>query len=142
MSFNIVEHTADVRVELRAPDLAGLLVSLTHAVRHLYAGSGSRSATSRGDHRLRARTPEELLVRWANHLIFLFDARGELALDAEIAGLEGDDEGFEVVVRLEFRPMIGTDFMPENDLKAATYHGLEVRSAGDGGLTACLVMDT
>lgn len=142
MVWEVREHTADVALGFEGESLEGLLRELTAGVRFLYAGEWNTAASGQIRVRVEARTPEELLVKWVNELIFLFDARGQLVLEATGVGIEQSEGRLVASGNLHVCNVNAVGLKPRTVLKAATYHGLEVVAKGDGRLRAVLVIDT
>ena len=134
MGFRFLDHTADVQVECRADSFAGLLVKAADA---LYAialhqrddGCGeTRTVAVSGD------TREEILVRWLQELIFLLETEHFVAARIAFADPIGDTATAQ---------MEGYCCAPAGraqEVKAATYHGIEVRETG-GGFLARITFD-
>lgn len=141
MPYRIVDHTADLGIELQAAAPADLLAAATDAVRYIYAGDADLETDAQTVLEVHGAALEELLVSWLNELIFFFDARGEVALGA--AGIEVAKKGGGLVARgtVSICRARNRDFTPLTDLKAATYHGLKVRRSRTE-LTATVVLDT
>jgi len=139
--FELLDHTADVAIRLVADDEAGLLCAVAAAVGQLYAGKRELEGERSLDIRVEASKREELLVRFANELIFLFDSDGALA--AEIARCVVSRKGNSLIAEatLDLCDCRAIEMAVETDLKAATYHDLEVEDS-DGRLQATLVIDT
>ncbi len=141
MAYRLVDHTADVAIELRADAPAGLLAFATDAVRQLYAGDAPLSTDAKTELEIHGEGLEELLVSWLNELIFLFDARGEVALRAAEVRVVERGRGLVASGTISLCRARDLDFTPLTDLKAATYHGLTVRHSSTG-LAATVVLDT
>ncbi len=121
--FREVEHTADWELEVWAPDMAGLL---TQAMRGMYALSGVKLAADRRTERvleLEAEDIEGLLVEFLNELLFVGETKN-LAFDRIQLELNG----------LALRAMLGGAPIESQtkEIKAVTYHRLEVRQSGSG----------
>lgn len=132
-SHEIVDHTSEVRVRVRADSFAELLAEAGRALAELQLG-GAPSAAS-GDWReigLTAADRPGLLADWLNELIYLAEserwvgsefevrAAGPGALSARVRGI--------TVPRLPGR------------VKAATLHGLRVEDV-PGGVAGEVVLD-
>jgi SHS2 domain-containing protein len=125
-----IEHTADVGIELEAPDLPAAFERTAAAMFDMISdldriGSGwCRSVRVTG----REGDLENLLIRWLAELLFLheservllssFDVRsvGRRALEAEVAGERIDRERHALKV----------------EIKAPTYHDLVLRETASG----------
>ncbi len=140
MSFEFLEHTADVRAECRGATFAELLEAAANA---LYAlALEKRSAQSQEAKRptinksieIVADNREELLVGWLQELIFLLDVERFVAVDYSFS------ESCVPHLRAELRGYrCNTDELGE-EVKGATYHGLEVRES-PRGFVARVVFD-
>jgi SHS2 domain-containing protein len=121
--YRELEHTADWEIEVWAPDLVGLL---EEAARGMYALSGVRLDAYNPESRtieISAKEPEVLLVVFLEELLYLGEMENlgfdkfELRLEDGVlsAKLEG---GFLVSL--------------EKEIKAVTYHNLQIRETGRG----------
>jgi SHS2 domain-containing protein len=125
------EHTADWELEVWAPDMPGLL---EQAARGMYRLAGVRLKDSpRALHMLEIPFSDEesLLVNFLSELLFL----------AEEQGLAFDDFSLKIarnnlLAELSGAPLESLD----KEIKAVTYHKLEVRQA-DRGLEVNIVFD-
>jgi SHS2 domain-containing protein len=121
----LLAHTAEVRVRVRAPDFPALAAEAGRALAALELGGEVPRAS--GDARqivLRAADQGALLVDWLNELIYL--AETERWIAAEFAPEQGGALELRMLVRgarVEIAP---------SRVKAATHHGLEVRTTPDG----------
>lgn len=122
MAWELLDHTADVGLHVWADDLDGLFAE---AARAIVAAMGSASGPATVHERVELEAPdvEALLVDWLSEILFLFEARSLVPEEVDIrvsgepwrleASISGPDaEGFE-----QSGPQV----------KAVTYHGLEVR---------------
>ncbi len=140
MPYRLTDHTADLALEVSGATLAELCVELVAGLAHLYAGSSKLSVASTVTVKIEAPTPEALLVRLANEVIYRFDSAATLPLkllDEQVGSgrqlcLTGSLAMADTRQGLE----------QEVDLKAATYHRLAVEPQDDGTLAATIVLDT
>ena len=131
MPFSYMDHTGDVGVEIEAGSLENLLVDASKAFADILTDPSLIDSREIVKLSVQALDPTELLLNWLEELLYLFDTRGLLAaptkisiatdpdgaisLDAEIAGEEIDPSRHPLRVQI----------------KAVTYHCLEVRQQGD-----------
>lgn len=132
MGFKVVPHTADLAIEVSGRSMPELLESAMKGFRFLVAGDKAEVQTTTESFEIEAPDKESLLVRFINHLIFLFDTSGflPLTLETEIGGLS-----MKAAVSGEIFEGIA-----KHCVKAATYHGLEVVEAG-GLFAAQIIFD-
>ena len=134
MPFVFKEHTADVRVECRAPTFPALLETAADAFyavafcRRRDGGNAIRRA------RFEATSAEEMLVRWLQELIFLADVDGFVMTHADFEAASPNK------VCAVLSGYIAPPADRETEVKAATYHGMAVRRDNDD-LVAEIVFD-
>jgi SHS2 domain-containing protein len=154
MPFEYLDHTADVAVRVRAPDFAGLLREATLALRDIILdpSSSPSSPTVPASESFRvsleAEDREALLVDYLNEIVFRFDTSRFLPANLEVAFASPEDRGKvgspRKPARLDGR-LLGETFDPSRhvlrtEVKAATFHGIEVRE-GPAGLEVDVVFD-
>ena len=123
--FREVPHTADVALEVWAPDLPELLAQAGRGLFSLATeiAPGAKAEDHR-EVRLSAPDDESLLVDWLNELLALYDENGEAYLTFDVA-LTGPHD---VVARLG-----ATDaYRARKAVKAATFHDLRVHRDSEG----------
>jgi SHS2 domain-containing protein len=132
-----LEHTADWALEVWAPDLRELL---EEAARGMYDLMGveleAQTAEAKICFSVDGIDREDLLVTFLSELLFYSEIR-HMAFDAFELELDDDDAAPSVSAALEGRPIETLD----KEIKAVTYHGLEVREREDGGLSARVTFD-
>jgi SHS2 domain-containing protein len=126
-SVRWLEHDADVLLEVRAPSRERLFILAAEALVDLMLENERPLATEGRIVRLSADSPGDLLVAWLNEMVYLvaghvfFPAAvralslSEAALEAKLAGVAGGP-AFPRLAR---------------EVKAATFHDLELARAGD-----------
>lgn len=129
----LLEHTAEVKVRVRAPTFAELVAEAGRAIARLELG-GAMPPAERDYRDVVIRSPdrEALLVDWLNELIWL--AETERWVPTEFDVHAATDTMLQVRVR-----GAAVDQAPAR-IKAATFHGLKIASAA-AGLEAEVVLD-
>lgn len=126
MPFRFLEHTADARIECTGRDFAELLESATEgfyavALRTRRAGTDAeRAVCVSGD------SPEDVLIRWLQELIFLLDTEHFVA--ARFQFTVSTEQG---VSAHAFGYACAADERAE-EVKSATYQQLCVRETKEG----------
>jgi SHS2 domain-containing protein len=127
------DHTSEVRVHLRAPDLPSLYREAGLALAELMAPAAEPTHGGDWDElELRARDPAALLVDFVDELIYRVDTTGQVFADVEV------DRADATSLRARVRGSTPPEF--KTAVKAATFHGLHVEPK-DGGWEAHLVLD-
>jgi SHS2 domain-containing protein len=132
--FRFLEHTADVQIECRAPTLAPLLEVAAQALYAVTLRRCDDQADITRTVNLQAGSREELLVNWLNELIFLLDTEGFVATAITFERATGR------FVSAHLRGYTGSADDREMEVKAATYHDIEITRTKEG-LVARFVLD-
>lgn len=114
-----LEHTADLALELWAPDEPALLVEGARALVGLLTEAPPPSGDASRPVELRALDPEDRLVRWLSEVIYLATVEGFLVTDAALT-LAGDG------LRGTARGVAEAGSRLRTEIKAVTYHDLEL----------------
>lgn len=130
-----IEHTADLAIRAWAPDLRGLIEQAALGMIELMV-EGPPGARDRREVRGEGAGDEELLVDCLREILLLIDLQGAIPVDVEV--LEVADG--EALCRVGTVPLSERAEALVQDIKAVTYHGLEVREVG-GGLEVEVVFD-
>jgi SHS2 domain-containing protein len=131
----LFEHTADLGLRVRAPDLETLFREAAEGFFSLLLDGGSPPGGAREFRfELKAGRHDDLLFDWLNELLYTFDTSGCLlgAFDVHVreGRLEATARGGPVEPGLRERL---------REVKAITYHGLKVELGDDGWLAEVIV---
>ena len=118
-----LEHTADWALEVWAPDLAALLEEAARGMYRLMGVVLAAGPRQRRRLELAGADRESLLVDFLAELLYLVESEG-LAFDT--LGLEAADG--RLAASLEGAPITSH----AKDIKAVTYHRLEIRDTATG----------
>lgn len=133
-SHAFAAHTAEVRLDVRAPTLPALYAEAARGTAELMSGvTEPKAALGPVEHVLvDAGDPDALLVAWLNELLFLSEVHKRIYSDVRVDELTGTT--LSASVRGWEPPFLRTA------VKAATLHGLKI-AAQPGGFTASVVLD-
>jgi SHS2 domain-containing protein len=133
------DHTGDVGVHLSAGTVPELFREAALAFTETLTDPERTRVSSHDEIGLEAPTLDDLLVEWLTELLYRFEVRNLLPIDAELSVRESGDAW-------ELRGRVASDaFDPERHpikvaVKGITYHRLEVRR-GNGGWETAVVFD-
>ncbi len=131
-----IDHTADVGLDLVAPDLAGLFRRAAAGMEALLAGPERALPEAAGmpEVRLELDAPDValLLADWLRELLYLRQVRGRAFVDADFARL-GERE-------LDARVRTGPAPVSVREIKGVTYHDLRAERTG-GAWRARVIFD-
>ena len=132
--YEIVEHTADVGVRVRAADLETFFEDAARGMFHIIRDEPVEGWPAGHEVALGAPDTATLLVDWLSELLYLFEVKKFIFEKAVFHSI--GDEGLRATVSgMSFRGEIaGTE------IKAVTYHLLEV-ARGAGGYETTVYFD-
>lgn len=134
--FEYFDHTADIGICVRAPNLPQLYAEAAAALSGLIvADLGAVQPRESVSLRITGADREYLLFDWLNELLYLFEGR-RLVLSRFDVKL--DEAGLEAEVRGE--PFDAGRHRPHHEVKAVTYHELSVRER-NGEWEARVILD-
>jgi SHS2 domain-containing protein len=128
-------HTAEVQVRIEATGLPGLFAEAGRALADIMLGEGHPEAPPEAEVEhvtVEAADAEALLVDWLNELIYRADAHKKVYTDFVV------ERCSERELRARIRGLVPE--VLKTAVKAATFHGLEIREHA-GGLAASVVLD-
>jgi SHS2 domain-containing protein len=130
-NYEIIEHTADIGIRVRARDLKEIFKNAASAMFDIMAEKKSqitnhKSQTENITIKQKAQNLEELFVNWLNELLSLSAIKELIFDDFKIDKL--DEHNLEAKV-------IGAameDYRLNFEIKAATYHALKIEKSKSG----------
>lgn len=133
--FEILDHTADIAGRIYGMDFNELFVNASALLYSLMSPEFRGEAAADADMELSGDSPENLLVKFLNELIY----RAEVKKTAgNVFGMKIEKKGVEFHLQCRMK---GREIrMPGREIKAATYHGLIIKKK-DGVWTADVIFD-
>jgi SHS2 domain-containing protein len=131
-SFNEIEHTADISLRVQAEDLIGLFHGAASAMLSLMSLSTDGESESVRTIEVEGIDREDLLVAWLQELLYLVETY-EVGF-GKIDITEISDTYLSAIV--EEIPGV----VPSKEIKAVTYHGLEIKET-ERGFEVVIVFD-
>ena len=124
--FRILDHTADVGLEAHGSDLPQLFANAARGMFSIISDLDSIQPTRQIPVSVSADGLEDLLVAWLSELLYLFNTRQMLFGRFDIS--EMDDHHLKATAFGEPIDLARHDLLAE--IKAVTYHGLDVSRTG------------
>ena len=121
--FKILDHTADVGLEVRADDLASLFNNAARGMFSIIASIENIQPTTQFPLELTAGNLEDLLVNWLSELLYLFSTKNVLFSRFEITAI--DDH--HIQAKALGQPIDQATHNLYTEIKAVTYHQLKVQ---------------
>lgn len=133
--FETFEHTADLGLRVRAPDLPTLFAEAGKGLFSIVAGDLAQIRLMQtAAIRLEGDRRDELFFDWLSELLYQFETKRLLLGRFDVRLHE---QGLEAVVAGE--PWDPQRHRLEHEVKAITYHGLKVEQTPDGWLAEVVV---
>ncbi len=132
MSYEHIDHTADLGIRVRAGDLKALFLDAGNALVDLL-GASSADDSSVTDIAVEGIDDADLLVRWLQELLFLLDTRSFRVSSIRIREMAGTSLRAELAGSWSASPL-------SHEIKAVTYHGLDIRHI-DNSFEATIIFD-
>ena len=133
--YELFEHTSDLGLRVRAPDLDSLFREAAEGLFSMIAEEWRpEGATRQHEFSLRADTNDTLLFDWLNELLYTFNTERMLLSDFEV-----NVAGNTLEARATGTPLDHAEHELLHEVKAITYHGLKVEQAAGGWLAEVIV---
>jgi SHS2 domain-containing protein len=125
--WKLIDHTADIRLEVWGADLKELFVNAATALTEMLGAATDTPTQEHVDVGLESAGLDELIVDWLREILFYNQVRGRFLVQCTIEELSDTD----LRARLTFgvRP---DEEQPDIEIKAVTYHGLAVDKSDEG----------
>jgi len=130
--IEMLDHTADVGFEVRAPTLEGLFDEARRALLMVVFERPPEEGEDEAGILLSAPDRETLLVRWLNEVVYRIQDAGFVPVRAEIRIQKTGGAGLSLEANLEGAPLLLEEYGWQGEIKSATFHGLDVSKDGEG----------
>jgi len=125
--YRFLDHTADLRIAVEADTLAGLFVEGAMAIFDVSVGMESIAVREFREVRASGEDAGDLFVDWLRELLYLFTGEGMVFSRFEITLLSET----EIHARCGGERFSDRRHDVKCEIKAVTYHGLEITRSGD-----------
>lgn len=134
--YRLLDHTADLRLEVKGDSFEDLLACTVGALTRLAYGEVQGPATEEMAFVLDLDEPDMMFFRLVDQYLYIVEARGLVPVEAQVR--RGQDRGLHI--RLGCLPSAQLPG-PRVHIKAPTLHGFELGQSKDG-MYVRLVLDT
>lgn len=124
--FEVLEHIADLKIKVAGQDLAELFINAGLAIAEQQKTNISQSGAKAGKWEsveIQSTDLNSLLVDWLNEILSRSDLNDKVYFDFKIAELSKNHLQAKIIGQKVDQKQI--------DIKAATYHGLEIKKIGN-----------
>jgi SHS2 domain-containing protein len=134
--YSVFEHTADVGIEVTAGTREELFTNSALAMTDLMFESVPEGASESRLVMIVGEQPDELLIAWLNELLYIYCV--ERLVFTSFSDIKLTESMF--MVRAHGERIDLNRYPMEMEIKAATYHGFSIETAGDE-LKARIIFD-
>lgn len=135
MSWELLDHTGDIGLKVRAPTLEALFAEAARAMFEQIADLSDVRPREEEELAIEGGEPAALLRDWLEELLYKFSAEARIYADFQVTVEPGRIRG-----RMRGEKYDGARHPLRTELKAVTYHRLEVVREKDGW-RACVIFD-
>ncbi|MBW1998829.1 MAG: archease [Deltaproteobacteria bacterium] len=125
--YTVLDHTADLGIEVHGSDLQDLFRNAALALMDLMIKDESKDRAMPKEISVSGQDLPDLMVRWLGEILYLFEGEGLVVKDITIAHMDS----FNVNALLYVTPFDPNSHEILCEIKAVTYHQIQVRDLGD-----------
>jgi SHS2 domain-containing protein len=126
-SYQIIDHTADLGIIVRGPDIKGLFINAAQALTDLMVKGDFAGKMTWKEISVTAEDLSDLMVRWLGEILYLFVAE-KLAVDTIAINALSSTQLEATIATARFEP---GRHRVLREIKAVTYHQISVGKAND-----------
>lgn len=126
--YEVIDHIADIGIIVRGGDEKELFANAGYALFDLIADLDTVGETERVEILAEGSDREDLFLNWLRELLNVFNLKGLLLKRFDVWEVSGGT----VTGRGYGEPMDASRHVMRREIKAATYHMLEVKKTGRG----------
>jgi protein archease len=127
-TYRLLEHTADMGIEATGADPAELFTAAAEGLRAILSDAPIRPCTSWQEVAVRGQDREELLINWLNTILFRLEVDGLFPERFRIETISAT----RLTARIGGVLLDGSILLPDREVKAATWHQLEIVREEEG----------
>jgi SHS2 domain-containing protein len=125
--YKLLNHTADLAIQVRGKDVKNLFENAAKALMHIMLRGNTSGKMSSVHISLSGQDPADLLVRWLGEILYLLQGEGLVVSSSTIQSLTAA----QLEAMVEVVPFDPEIHEIQSEVKAVTYHQLEVADKGD-----------
>jgi len=126
-NYTLLDHTADLGITIRGANLIDLFESAGNALIHVMLGDNPRGKTRSMKISVSGDDLADLMVRWLGEILYFFEGDDLVVTSINIDSLTSS----QLEATLETVPYDPEIHEILNEIKAVTYHQIEVTNKGD-----------
>jgi SHS2 domain-containing protein len=128
VQYTTIDHTADLGIRVTGQDVEALFIHAGEAMFDLIADSGVSGKIKSCSVSAKGRDWPDLMVEWLRELLYLWTGKALLMRSLDIEWIEP----YAVSGRVDCVSFDPDSHGIQHDIKAVTYHGIDVRHTAKG----------
>lgn len=138
--YRFLDHTADIAIHLKASNIEDLFATAWKAWRRIVFEKQPLIVCEQRSFKLEADTIEELLVESLKEINYFYLAKGLIFLSCDELDIKNNCNNYILHARLNFDSFDAEKHKPAAEIKAVTYHRLNIKNL-DNQLQTDIVFD-
>lgn len=130
--FEEIDHTGDVGIRVTAPTLSRLFERAAAGMFRVLTDLDAVDTPESTQVAVDGRDREALMVRWLSELNYRHTVDNVLYASFEVASIDNADEGLTLMATAHGEPIDPDRHTVYTEIKAITFHGLDVHRTDDG----------
>ncbi|MDP3283932.1 MAG: archease [Desulfobacterales bacterium] len=122
MKYRLIDHTADLGIEVYGTGLRELFENAGYAMFDLITDTNRLNALSETTLNITGEDWPDLMVNWLRELLYLWTGRGLLVKIADIVSISE----YALSANVKYEPYVPERHLIKRELKAVTYHQIRV----------------
>ena len=127
-----IDHTGDIGIQVTASSLPQLFERAAVGTFHILTNLPSVQTSQETQISVEGRDREALMVRWLSELNYHHTVDHHLFCDFTVEAIDETTDGFTLTATARGEPIDPERHTVYTEIKAVTFHGMEIREAGDG----------
>ena len=125
--FSLLDHTADLGMQVRGPDLVDLFEEAARSIIYMMIGAPKAEKTDEIKLHVRAQDLPDLMVRWLGEILYLLQGEKKVVTHVNIDSLSP----LHLVATLKTTPFDPNRHEILCEIKGVTYHQIDVARKND-----------
>ena len=127
MNYQIIDHTADLGIIVKGPDVKGLFIRAAQAMTDLMVRGDISEKIATRDVLIDGEDFPDLMVRWLGEILYLFEGEDFIVNSIEIESITP----IQVKATLDLTGFEPAHHQVLREIKAVTYHQISVDKTND-----------
>jgi SHS2 domain-containing protein len=128
MKYRLIDHTADFGIHVFGTDLKNLFSTAAFAMFDLIVDIKSLKGSDESSLNVKGVDLPDLMVNWLRELLYLWNGKEKLVESIDIISITEN----ELAAKIKFDSFDPTRHSIKNEIKAVTYHQIQVNQVADG----------